>query len=76
MTGRRLEIGPRLPLATPFLMLVHEPAGHAHQLGIGVRGSVCQQVERLQTCEVLAVHQDAFGLADEVATGHTSIEQT
>jgi hypothetical protein len=55
-------------------MLINEPTGHVDKLYIGVFGSVRQHVERLQTGDIVAVHQDAFGLPNDIAAGQCGVE--
>lgn len=50
-------------------MLVDDEAGDFVEFDVGALRASEEQVEGLQGGEVFAVHQDAFGLADNVAAG-------
>ncbi len=55
-------------------VLLHDPAGELNDLDVGVLRGPHQQGERLRAGEVLAVHQDALGLPDDVAAGQRRVE--
>ena len=55
-------------------MVCDEDACYVDQFDIGLLRSSRKCCERLEAGEVVAVHEDAFGLADDIAAGESSGE--